>query len=75
MRFRVWVIIASILPIAAIVVLRWNVGMSGLLSFIGTVVNGCLQITLAIGIKETTLPSWVCYSEQLVELLRSNELT
>jgi hypothetical protein len=55
-RFRIWVICSGILPVVAMVILRWNMGLSGLLSFVGTFANGFLQVTLAIGIKETIPP-------------------
>jgi hypothetical protein len=55
-RLVVWVIGAAILPVVALVVLRWSVGMNGLLSFVGTAVNGFLQVVLAIHVKGARLP-------------------
>ena len=55
-RLGVWVIGAAILPVVALVVLRWSVGMNGLLSFVGTAVNGFLQVVLAIHVKGARLP-------------------
>jgi predicted membrane channel-forming protein YqfA (hemolysin III family) len=53
MRYRLWFILASILPVVALSIFKWYSGMSVLITFLGTAVTGILQVLLAVNMKRT----------------------
>lgn len=48
MRYKLWFGLACAFPVVALIVIRWNAGMSALATFIGTAVTGILQVFLAV---------------------------
>jgi hypothetical protein len=52
-RYRVWFVLACILPILAFGLFKWYAGMSALLTFLGTAVTGFLQVLLAVDMKRS----------------------
>ncbi|OBT98838.1 hypothetical protein VE01_03277 [Pseudogymnoascus verrucosus] len=51
MRYRLWFVLASILPVVALSIFKWYSGTSVLIAFLGTAVTGILQVLLAVDMK------------------------
>jgi hypothetical protein len=51
MRYRLWFVLAYILPVMALSIFKWYSGMSALITFLGTAVTGILQVLLAVDMK------------------------
>lgn len=52
-RYRLWFVLASILPVVSFGVFKWYAGTSALLMFLGTAVTGFLQVLLAVDMKRS----------------------
>ncbi|KFY34726.1 hypothetical protein V494_06528 [Pseudogymnoascus sp. VKM F-4513 (FW-928)] len=50
-RYRLWFVVACILPVVAFSIFKWYAGMSALVAFLGTAVTGFLQVLLAVDMK------------------------
>ena len=55
MRYRLWFVLAFILPVVAFSVFKWYAGMSALVTFLGTAVTGFLQVLLAVDMKRSKI--------------------
>lgn len=52
-RYRLWFILACILPVVALSVFKWYAGISALVTFLTTAVTGTLQVLLAVDMKRS----------------------
>jgi hypothetical protein len=56
--YRLWFVVAAVLPLVGLGVLRWDGGVSALVMVVGTAVTGVLQVLLAVYMKRVkVLPS------------------
>ena len=53
--YRLWFLLAYLVPVIAFSVFKWHAGMSALLAFLGTAVIGFLQVLLAVDMKMSTV--------------------
>ncbi|KFY51927.1 hypothetical protein V496_08735 [Pseudogymnoascus sp. VKM F-4515 (FW-2607)] len=52
-RYRLWLILASILPVVALSIFKWHARMGALITFLCTAVTGVLQVLLAVDMKRS----------------------
>lgn len=53
MHYRLWIVLACILPVVAISIFKWHIEMSALVMFLSTAVTGFLQVILAVHMKRS----------------------